>query len=99
MNNKLGITFLVLYLFYILYTLLRSFPTGAPVIPLPACEEPRAPDGCPNPGVKNYGNKTNATARLTTTRLTTTSLTSTTPTVATLPTAPNRHGGDPERHG
>ena len=46
MNNKLGITFLVLYLFYILWTLLRSFPTGNPVIKLPACIEPPPSDAC-----------------------------------------------------
>lgn len=46
MNNKLGITFLVLYLLYIVWTLLNAFPTGSPVISLGTCKEPEAPPGC-----------------------------------------------------
>ena len=46
MNNKLGITFLVLYMLYILWTLLNAFPTGNPVINLGGCKEPDAPAEC-----------------------------------------------------
>merc|ERR1711871_513682 len=40
MNNKLGITFLCLYLLYIIWTLLNAFPTDNPVIDLSGCQEP-----------------------------------------------------------
>jgi hypothetical protein len=47
MNNKLGITFLVIYALYIVWTLLNAFPAGNPVINVnEGCEEPVLPDEC-----------------------------------------------------
>ncbi len=47
MNNKLGITFLVIYALYIVWTLLNAFPAGNPVINVnEGCEEPALPDEC-----------------------------------------------------
>ena len=55
MNNKLGITFLVIYVLYIIYILLTAFPVGNPVISVGGdCIEPLPPLGCPG----NMGNST-----------------------------------------
>ena len=48
MNNKLGITFLVIYILYIIFILLSAFPVGAPVLDVSGgCVEPLPPLGCP----------------------------------------------------
>ena len=48
MNNKLGITFLIVYFIYILWILLTAFPSGNPVISINGgCQEPLPPSGCP----------------------------------------------------
>lgn len=48
MNNKLGITFLVIYLVYIIFILLSAFPVGAPVLDVSGgCVEPLPALGCP----------------------------------------------------
>merc|ERR1712100_378406 len=54
MNNKLGITFLVLYALYIVWTLLNAFPTEGPVIQLSDCIEPPPPDGCIPSSLTNF---------------------------------------------
>ena len=46
MNNKLGITFLVVYILYIIWTLITGLPTGAPLLSLGACTEPPPDAGC-----------------------------------------------------
>ena len=48
MNNKLGITFLIIYFIYIVWILLTAFPSGNPVININGgCQEPLPPLGCP----------------------------------------------------
>ena len=47
MNNKLGIVFLVLYLLYIIWTLITALPNGDPLVNLGACDEPPVDAGCP----------------------------------------------------
>jgi K+-dependent Na+/Ca+ exchanger-like protein len=56
MNNKLGIVFLVLYLLYIIWTLITALPNGAPLVDLGSCDEPSVDAGCP--GFVDLGNKT-----------------------------------------
>ena len=46
MNNKLGITFLIIYVLYIIWTLITGLPTGNPLVDLGACQEPALPEGC-----------------------------------------------------
>jgi K+-dependent Na+/Ca+ exchanger-like protein len=47
MNNKLGITFLIMYVLYIVWTLITGLPTGAPLLDvLGSCQEPPPDAGC-----------------------------------------------------
>jgi len=46
MSNKLGITFLVIYVLYIIWTLITALPVGNPLLKLGECVEPPPPAGC-----------------------------------------------------
>lgn len=48
MNNKLGITFLILYALYLIWTLITALPTGNPLIKLGDCVEPAPDAACMN---------------------------------------------------
>jgi K+-dependent Na+/Ca+ exchanger-like protein len=46
MNNKLGITFLIMYFLYIVWTLISGLPAGDPLVKLSACDEPLPDKEC-----------------------------------------------------